>query len=374
MESNCAMVCDAVRGAARNGDLSRGVKHAISALGSLGLCGLAIPEKDGGLGMGYKALCTAMENVSAVNPSVGLAYAAHSDLCLGQIARHGSDEQKKRFLPDILSGKRIGGLAMTEPNAGSDVFAMKSKAVRKPNGDYVLNGVKTFITNGVSGEVFVVYAKTRPDLPGSKGVSAFIVEKGAKGFSAGPKFDKIGMRECDTSELRMDNVVVPAANLLRKEGDGAKILLSGLNTERLVLAAGPLGIMRACLDTVIPYAKQRKQFGKPIANHQLIQEKMANMYAMYKASSAMVYSIADDYDKGKKSHADCAAAILFAAENATRVAIDAVQCLGGYGYTREYPVGGLMNDAKLYEIGAGTSEMRRVVIAKDLIKNYQSMN
>jgi len=341
-------------------------KAAFKEMGDLGILGVTVKAEDDGLGLGYNEHCHVMELVSRANPSLGLAYGAHSNLCVDQIRKHATASQKKRWLPPLLSGNSVGALAMTEPDAGSDVFAMRTTAVR--DGDvYVLNGTKTFITNGGIADYYVVYAKTAPAAR-QNGISAFVVKKGTPGLSFSTHFDKLGMRGSHTCQVIMRNCRVPANSLLGKENAGAKILLGGLNTERLVLSAGPLGIMSACLDLVLPYTKQRKQFGKPLSSFQLIQAKIADMYTLLNSSRALVYSAARAADAGVVSPTNCASAILFSAENATKVALDTIQVLGGYGYMNEYGAGKLLADAKLYEIGAGTSEIRRTTIAKQTLK------
>ena len=341
-------------------------RAAFKAMGDLGILGVTVRAEDDGLGLGYTEHCHVMELVSRANASLGLAYGAHSNLCVDQIRRHASAAQRRRWLPRLLAGDAVGALAMTEPDAGTDVLAMRTTAVR--DGDaFVLNGTKTFITNGGIADYYVVYAKTAPAAR-HRGISAFVVKRGTPGLSFGTHFDKFGMRGSHTCQVVFRNCRVPAAAMLGKENAGAQILLGGLNTERLVLAAGPLGIMGACLDLVLPYTKQRKQFGKPLAAFQLIQGKIADMYTALNASRALVYAAARAADAGVVSPTACASAILFSAESATKVALDTIQCLGGYGYMNEYGAGKLLADAKLYEIGAGTSEVRRTTIAKQTLK------
>ena len=334
-------------------------------MGELGLHGITVAEEYDGVGLGYLAHVLVMEQVSRASASVGLSYGAHSNLCINQIHRHGTPDQKTRYLPDLVSGKHVGALAMSEPGAGSDVVSMRLTAVRE--GDhFVLNGNKMWITNGPDADTFVIYAKTDP-AAGAKGISAFIVEAGAPGFTTAQKLDKLGMRGSSTCELVFDHCAVPAENLLGALHGGARVLMSGLDYERVVLAAGPLGIMQACMDVVLPYVRERKQFGQAIGEFQLVQGKLADMYTRLASSRALVYSVASACDKGHTSRKDCAAAILFAAENATQMALDAIQLLGGNGYINEYPTGRLLRDAKLYEIGAGTSEIRRWLIGRELM-------
>ncbi|MGE6208060.1 isovaleryl-CoA dehydrogenase [Aeromonas media] len=334
-------------------------------MGELGLHGITVAEEYDGVGLGYLAHVLVMEQVSRASASVGLSYGAHSNLCINQIHRHGTPEQKARYLLDLVSGKHVGALAMSEPGAGSDVVSMRLTAVRE--GDhFVLNGNKMWITNGPDADTFVIYAKTDP-AAGAKGISAFIVEAGTPGFTTAQKLDKLGMRGSSTCELVFDHCAVPAENLLGALHGGARVLMSGLDYERVVLAAGPLGIMQACMDVVLPYVRERKQFGQAIGEFQLVQGKLADMYTRLASSRALVYSVASACDKGHTSRKDCAAAILFAAENATQMALDAIQLLGGNGYINEYPTGRLLRDAKLYEIGAGTSEIRRWLIGRELM-------
>ena len=333
-------------------------------LGELGVHGITVEEEWGGAGLGYLEHCVAMEEISRASGSVGLSYGAHSNLCVNQIRRNGTDAQKRRYLPKLISGVHVGALAMSEPGAGSDVVSMKTRAERK--GDrYVLNGSKMWITNGPEAETLVVYAKTDPDA-GPRGITAFLIEKGFKGFSTAQKLDKLGMRGSDTCELVFENCEVPAENVLGEVGGGVGILMSGLDYERVVLAAGPLGIMQACMDVVMPYVHERKQFGQPIGEFQLVQGKVADMYVGMNACKAYVYAVARACDRGATTREDAAGAILYAAENATRTALDAIQILGGNGYINDYPTGRYLRDAKLYEIGAGTSEIRRMLIGREL--------
>jgi isovaleryl-CoA dehydrogenase len=335
-------------------------------LGELGLLGITVEEEFGGTGLGYLEHCVAMEEVSRASASVGLSYGAHSNICVNQIRRNATVEQKRRYLPKLISGEHVGALAMSEPGAGSDVVSMRTRAERK--GDrFVLNGSKMWITNGPEAETLVVYAKTDPNA-GARGITAFLIEKGMKGFSTAQKLDKLGMRGSDTCELVFQDCEVPAENVLGKVNEGVKILMSGLDYERVVLAAGPLGIMQACLDVVLPYVHERKQFGEPIGSFQLVQGKLADMYVTMNACKAYVYAVAKACDQGKTTREDAAGAILYAAEKATQVALDAIQLLGGNGYINDYPTGRLLRDAKLYEIGAGTSEIRRMLIGRELFE------
>ena len=333
-------------------------------MGALGLHGITAPEDYGGLGLGYLEHCVAMEEVSRASGSVGLSYGAHSNLCVNQIVRNGDDRQKARYLPKLISGEHVGALAMSEPNAGSDVVSMTTRAEKK--GDrYLINGAKMWITNGPVAETLVVYAKTDP-AAGPRGITAFIVERGMNGFSQGAKLDKLGMRGSDTSELVFTNCEVPEENVLGAVGKGVNVLMSGLDYERAVLAAGPLGLMQAALDVALPYVHERKQFGQPIGTFQLVQSKLADMYVTMNAAKAYVYAVAKACDRGQTTREDAAGAILYSAERATQVALDAIQLLGGNGYTNDYPLGRLLRDAKLYEIGAGTSEIRRMLIGREL--------
>ncbi len=335
-------------------------------LGDLGLHGITVEEEFGGSGLGYLEHCIAVEEVSRGSASVGLSYGAHSNLCVNQIRRNGSAEQKKRYLPKLISGEHLGALAMSEPNAGSDVVSMKLRADKK--GDrYILNGNKMWITNGPTADVLVVYAKTDPNA-GPRGITAFLVEKGFKGFSTAQKLDKLGMRGSDTGELVFQDCEVPEDNVLGSVGKGVNVLMSGLDYERAVLAAGPLGIMQAAMDVVLPYIHERKQFGAPIGSFQLIQGKVADMYTEMNAARAYVYTVAKACDRGLTTRKDAAGAILFAAEKATKLALDAIQILGGNGYINDYPTGRLLRDAKLYEIGAGTSEIRRMLIGREIFE------
>ncbi|KAL6508834.1 hypothetical protein OROHE_021393 [Orobanche hederae] len=368
-------------------------------MGDFNLHGITAPEEYGGLGLGYLYHCIAMEEISRASGSVGLSYGAHSNLCINQLVRNGTPAQKQKFLPKLISGEHVGALAMSEPNAGSDVVSMKCRADRA-DGGYILNGNKMWCTNGPTAQTLVVYAKT--DMAArSKGITAFIIEKDMPGFSTAQKLDKLGMRGSDTCELVFENCFVPEENILGQEGkvwlpphvfrvyrwsfgqvtldlpsvlekyvtksaSGVYVMMSGLDLERLVLAAGPLGIMQACLDVVLPYVKQREQFGQPIGEFQLIQGKVADMYTSLQSSRSYVYSVARDCDSGQINRKDCAGVILCAAERATQVALQAIQCLGGNGYVNEYPTGRLLRDSKLYEIGAGTSEIRRIIIGREL--------
>lgn len=332
--------------------------------GELGLLGVTVPEEQGGAGLGYLAHVVAIEEISRASASVGLSYGAHSNLCVNQINRNGTVEQKAKYLPKLISGEHIGALAMSEPNAGSDVVSMKLRAEKR--GDhYVLNGTKMWITNGPDAHVYVIYAKTEPE-KGPHGITAFIVERDWKGFSRGPKLDKLGMRGSNTCELIFDNVEVSAENVLGSLNSGVKVLMSGLDFERVVLAGGPVGIMQACLDQVVPYIHDRKQFGQSIGEFQLIQGKVADMYTQLNASRAYLYAVAQACDRGEATRKDAAGVILYTAERATQMALDAIQILGGNGYINDYPTGRLLRDAKLYEIGAGTSEIRRMLIGREL--------
>ena len=332
-------------------------------LGEMGLLGITVPETYGGADMGYLAHIVAMEEISRASASVGLSYGAHSNLCVNQINRNGNDTQKQKYLPKLISGEHIGALAMSEPGAGSDVVSMQMKA-EKTDAGYRLNGTKMWITNGPDADVIVVYAKTDP-AAGSRGISAFLVEK-AFGFKTAHKLDKLGMRGSNTGELVFENVEVPAENLLGELNRGAEVLMSGLDYERAILSAGPTGIMLACMDAVVPYVHERKQFGKPIGEFELMQGKLADMYTTMNATRAYVYAVGKACDRGETTRKDAAGAILYAAEKATWMALEAIQALGGNGYTNDYPVGRLLRDAKLYEIGAGTSEIRRMLIGREL--------
>jgi isovaleryl-CoA dehydrogenase len=335
-------------------------------IGALGLHGITVEEEYGGAGLGYLEHCVAMEEISRASAAVGLSYGAHSNLCVNQLRRNGSDQQKRKYLPKLISGEHVGALAMSEPGAGSDVVSMRTRADKK--GDrYVVNGSKMWITNGPVAETLVVYAKTDPDA-GPRGMSAFIIEKGMKGFSTAQKLDKLGMRGSDTCELVFQDCEVPEENVLGQVGSGVNVLMSGLDYERAVLAAGPLGIMQACMDVVMPYVHERKQFGQPIGTFQLVQGKVADMYVTMNAARAYVYAVAKACDRGETTREDAAGAILYAAERATQCALDAIQLLGGNGYINDYATGRLLRDAKLYEIGAGTSEIRRMLIGRELFE------
>jgi isovaleryl-CoA dehydrogenase len=336
-------------------------------MGALGLLGITVEEEFGGAGMGYLAHCVAMEEISRASGAVGLSYGAHSNLCVNQIRRNGTPEQKRKYLPKLISGEHLGALAMSEPGAGSDVVSMRTRADRKGNDGFVLNGSKMWITNGTIAETLVVYAKTTPDA-GPRGVTAFIIEQGMRGFSRAQKLDKLGMRGSDTCELVFEDCEVPRANVLGEVDKGVPVLMSGLDYERVVLAAGPLGIMQAALDVVVPYVHERKQFGQPIGEFQLMQGKLADMYTTLMACRAYVYAVAAACDRGETTRKDAAGCILYAAEKATQVALEAIQALGGNGYINDYPTGRLLRDAKLYEIGAGTSEIRRMLIGRELFQ------
>ena len=333
-------------------------------LGELGLLGITIPEEYGGSGMGYLAHAIAMEEISRASASVGLSYGAHSNLCLNQIRLNGTEAQKQQYLPALCSGEHVGALAMSEPNAGSDVVSMRLRAERQGS-DFVLNGNKMWITNGPDANVYVIYAKTDPEA-GSKGITAFIVERDTPGFSRSPKLDKLGMRGSNTCELVFENCRVPATQILGEVGAGVRVLMSGLDYERAVLAGGPVGILQACLDVALPYVHEREQFGQSIGEFQLVQGKLADMYARCSASRAYLYAVCGALDRGEQSRKDAAAVILYTAEAATQSALDAIQLLGGNGYINDYPTGRLLRDAKLYEIGAGTSEVRRMLIGREL--------
>ncbi|HEX2021062.1 MAG TPA: isovaleryl-CoA dehydrogenase [Aurantimonas sp.] len=335
-------------------------------LGALGLLGITVEEEFGGSGMGYLAHCVAMEEISRASASVGLSYGAHSNLCVNQIRRNGTPEQKRRYLPKLISGEHVGALAMSETGAGSDVVSMKLRAEKR--GDrFVLNGTKMWITNGPDAATLVVYASTAPEA-GPRGITAFLVEKGMTGFSTGQKLDKLGMRGSNTCELIFEDCAVPVENVLGEEGGGVKVLMSGLDYERVVLSAGPLGIMAACMDVVMPYVHERRQFGQAIGEFQLMQGKLADMYVTMNACRAYVYAVAAACDRGETSRKDAAGCILYAAEKATQTALEAIQALGGNGYVSDYPTGRLLRDAKLYEIGAGTSEIRRMLIGRELFR------
>ena len=340
-------------------------------MGKLGLLGITVPEADGGSGMGYLEHVIAMEEISRASASVGLSYGAHSNLCVNQIRLNGNEEQRKKYLPKLMSGEHVGALAMSENAAGSDVVSMRLKAERVDAG-YVLNGTKMWITNGPDAEVLVVYSKTDPDM-GAKGITAFIIEKDFKGFSTAQKLDKLGMRGSNTCELVFEDCFVPEENILGDLDRGVRVLMSGLDYERAVLAAGPLGIMQAALDYTLPYVRDRTQFGKAIGEFQLVQGKIADMYTLLNASRSYVYAVAKACDAGRVTRQDAAAAILFAAESATKVSLDAIQLYGGMGYINETPTGRLLRDAKLYEIGAGTSEIRRMLIGRELFEGRGGM-
>jgi isovaleryl-CoA dehydrogenase len=339
-------------------------RHLWPDMGALGLHGITVEEEWGGTGLGYLEHCVAMEEISRASASVGLSYGAHSNLCVNQLRRWGDESQKKRYLNKLVTGEHLGALAMSEPNAGSDVVSMKLRADKK--GDrYILNGSKMWITNGPSADTLIIYAKTDMDA-GPKGITAFLVEKGFKGFSIAQKLDKLGMRGSETGELVFQDCEVPEENVMGGIGKGVNILMSGLDYERAVLAAGSLGIMQACMDVVMPYIHDRKQFGKAIGEFQLVQGKVADMYVAMNSCKAYVYAVAKACDRGETTREDAAGAILIAAEKATQMALDAIQLLGGNGYINDYPTGRLLRDAKLYEIGAGTSEIRRMLIGREL--------
>ena len=338
-------------------------------MGELGVLGITVEEEYGGAGMGYLEHVIAMEEISRASASIGLSYGAHSNLCVNQIRRNGSEGQKQKYLPKLISGEHVGALAMSEPGAGSDVVSMRLKAEKR--GDvYILNGNKMWITNGPDADTLVVYAKTDPDA-GSHGITAFIVEKSFKGFSTAQKLDKFGMRGSNTCELVFDNCEVPADNVMGGENRGVQVLMSGLDYERVVLAGGPLGIMQNCMDVVLPYVHERKQFNQPIGEFQLMQGKLADMYTTMNASRAYVYTVAAACDRGETTRKDAAGAILYSAEKATWLALESIQALGGNGYINDYPTGRLLRDAKLYEIGAGTSEIRRMLIGRELFQQTQ---
>ena len=335
-------------------------------LGDLGLLGITIDESYGGSSMGYLAHTIAMEEISRVSAAVGLSYGAHSNLCVNQIARNGNEEQKQHYLPKLCSGDHVGALAMSEPGAGSDVVNMSLRA--ELNADhYLLNGNKMWITNGPEADTYVVYART-DDAVGSSGITAFIIERSFKGFTQAQKLDKLGMRGSNTCELVFEDCAVPLENVLGAEGEGVGVLMSGLDYERTILAAGPVGIMQACLDLALPYMHERKQFGQPIGEFQMMQAKMADMYTTLSAARSYLYTVAAACDRGESSRKDCAALILFTSEHATQMALQAIQCLGGNGYTNDYPAGRFLRDAKLYEIGAGTSEIRRILVGRELFR------
>jgi len=335
-------------------------------MGEIGLHGITVPQGEGGAGMGYLAHCVAIEEISRASASVGLSYGAHSNLCVNQIARWGTHEQKQKYLPKLISGEHVGSLAMSEPSSGSDVVSMRL-AAEKRNDKFVLNGNKMWITNGPDASTLVVYAKTDADA-GSRGITAFLIEREMAGFSTAQKLDKLGMRGSNTCELVFENCEVPFENVLGKEGQGVNILMSGLDFERVVLAAGPIGIMAAAMDIVVPYIHEREQFGQPIGTFQLMQGKIADMYTTMNACRSYVYAVAAACDRGETTRKDSTGCILYAAEKATQIALEAIQCLGGNGYINDYPAGRLLRDAKLYEIGAGTSEIRRMLIGRELFE------
>jgi isovaleryl-CoA dehydrogenase len=335
-------------------------------MGALGLHGITVEEEYGGSGLGYLEHCVAMEEISRGSAAVGLSYGAHSNLCVNQLRRNGNTEQKRKYLPKLISGEHVGALAMSEPGAGSDVVSMRTRADKQ--GDrYVLNGSKMWITNGPLADTLVVYAKT-DRTAGARGITAFIIEKGMKGFAPAQKLDKLGMRGSDTSELVFTDCEVPEENVLGAVGNGVNVLMSGLDYERVVLAAGPLGIMQACMDAVVPYVHERRQFGQEIGRFQLVQAKLADMYVTMNAAKSYVYAVARACDDGRTTREDAAGAILYAAERATWMALEAIQCLGGNGYINDFPTGRLLRDAKLYEIGAGTSEIRRMLIGREIFE------
>ncbi len=335
-------------------------------MGKLGLLGITVEEEWGGTGLGYLEHCVAMEEVSRASGAVGLSYGAHSNLCVNQIRRNASNEQKRKYLPKLISGEHVGALAMSEPGAGSDVVGMRTRAEKKSD-RFILNGSKMWITNGPQADTLVVYARTDANA-GARGISAFIIEKGFKGYSTAQKLDKLGMRGSDTCELVFQDCEVPEENLVGELNGGVKVLMSGLDYERVVLSAGSLGLMQAAMDVVIPYVHQRRQFGEPIGAFQIMQAKLADMYVGMNAAKAYVYAVARACDEGKTTREDAAGAILFASEKATWMALEAIQCLGGNGYINEFPTGRLLRDAKLYEIGAGTSEIRRMLIGREIFE------
>lgn len=340
--------------------------HLWRKMGDVGLLGITVEERFGGSAMGYLAHIIVLEEISRASASVGLSYGAHSNLCVNQLQRNGTESQKEKYLPDLCSGAKVGALAMSEPNAGSDVVSMKLRAERR--GDhFILNGSKMWITNGPDAHTYIIYAKTQPEA-GSRGITAFIVERGFTGFSQGKKLDKLGMRGSNTAELIFEDCPVPVENVLGEINAGVAVLMSGLDYERAVLSGGPVGIMQACLDTVVPYVHERRQFDQPIGEFQLIQGKLADMYASTAACRAYLYEVGRALDRGEDSRKDAAAVILYTAEAATKAALDAIQILGGNGYTTDYPTGRFLRDAKLYEIGAGTSEVRRMLIGREIFQ------
>ena len=341
-------------------------RHLWPLMGELGLLGITVEEEFGGAGMGYLDHCVAMEEISRGSGSVGLSYGAHSNLCVNQLRRNGNEDQKRRYLPRLISGEHVGALAMSEPGAGSDVVSMRLRADRKQD-RYVLNGTKMWITNGPCADVLIVYAKTDMQA-GPHGITAFLVERDFPGFSTAQKLDKLGMRGSDTGELVFEDCEVPEENVVGKVNEGVKVLMSGLDYERTVLAAASVGIMQACMDLVVPYVHERKQFGQPIGEFQLMQAKLADMYTTLNAARSYVYAVARACDRGEAVRKDAASVILFASEKATLMALEAIQCLGGNGYINDYPAGRLLRDAKLYEIGAGTSEIRRMLIGRELFR------
>jgi len=341
-------------------------RHLWPEMGALGLHGITVEEEFGGLGLGYLEHAVAMEEISRASASVGLSYGAHSNLCINQIRRWGTPAQKRRYLPKLISGEHVGSLAMSEAGSGSDVISMRLKAEKRGNDRYVLNGTKFWITNAPEANTLVVYAKTDMNA-GPQGITAFLIEREMKGFSVSQKLDKMGMRGSDTGELVFENCEVHAEQVMGGEGNGTKVLMSGLDYERVVLSGGPLGIMQACLDVVIPYVRERKQFGQPIGNFQLIQAKVADMYVALNSARAYVYAVAEACDRGQTTRFDAAGAILLASENAVKTSLEAIQALGGAGYTKDWPVERFLRDAKLYDIGAGTNEIRRFLIGRELI-------
>ena len=341
-------------------------RHLWPQMGALGLLGITVEDDYGGAGLGYLEHCVAMEEVSRGSASVGLSYGAHSNLCVNQIRRNASDEQKRRYLPKLISGEHVGALAMSESGSGSDVVSMRLRADKR-GGRFVLNGTKMWITNGPEADVLVVYAKTDP-AAGPRGITAFLIEKGFKGFRSAQKLDKLGMRGSDTSELLFEDCEVPEENVMGRIGGGVGVLMSGLDYERTVLAAGSIGIMQACLDVVIPYLHDRKQFGEPVGSFQIMQAKLADMYVTLTSARAYVYAVAQACDRGRTTRKDAAGAILYAAEKGVWMALEAIQCLGGNGYINDFPTGRLLRDAKLYDIGAGTSEIRRWLIGRELFE------